>query len=92
MGTCLLVGAIEYNSVATLIFLILTANGAIASLIAAIVLFDISLSLSAEKSTVFVEWGAALLVEVAIETYFWLCTFGFYRKLKSRDVSAPHII
>lgn len=89
-GACLLFGAIKYDKIITIINLICTAIAIVLGFLMAVLFFNGSTTGRYSDEAGFAMIAiVAIIAEVAIEIYFWLCIFSFYIKLKSGAIVAP---
>ena len=94
-GACLLYGAIAYNPTATLVNLIFSMIGIVFCVIIAIIAFASIAAIpkhnpNAGASTgVAIGAGVSFLIVAAVEVYFWICVYSFYKALKSGSIISP---
>ena len=79
----LLFGAIKYNPVAVLVNLICTIIIMVLGVIVAIILLVGSTQFTdSNQSGAVLSVGIGYLLGVALNAYFWVCNYSFYKELK----------
>ena len=84
----LLYGAVKYNSIATLVFLVLQMIGMILGVTVIILAFvaagdALSDPIVKQVATIM---GVSLIFSSALSIYFWLCIYSFYQKVKKGEI------